>query len=180
MGLFLQQSVWQLPLAVMAALGAAYSTWWAWLGDPSGHWLMIFGLGVSMPFLIAAMMIIFQLTPERGHVEHMRRALFTLLTGIACVVTLQVPGFMAAIAVQTTRIAEAKQWCERLAWKVEQWRSDHGSYPANIHGTELAADAPRLCDPLSLYHLNEDGTFNLEIYTGQGSYAATYCSRDGS
>ncbi len=181
MGTSLQQSVWQLPLAVLAALGAVYSIWWAWLGEPDGHWLMIFGLAFATPFLIAGVLLIVRLTPERGRVERMRRTLFTVLTGIACVGTLQVPGFMAAIAVQTTRIAEAKEWCERLASKLEQWRSDHGHYPEDIDGTELVTDAPWLCDSRSLYRLNEDETFVLETHTGPGSTEYwTYSSRDGS
>lgn len=166
------ESVWNGPVVVTAILGAGFASWMAWRGEPLGHCALAFGLGLAFPTLVLAVLALAWFGPRDGRLERQRRAFCTLLTSILCVVALQVPGCMAAMAVQPRRNAEAKLWCEQLVSDLERWRAEHGHYPEDVQDFERAVEAPRAFR----YRRDEDGEFTIDLYTEFDSVMA-YSSR---
>jgi len=140
----------------------------ALLGIPILHFAAIVLLVVFTPVALALAVICAAIAADENRAKRAGRAFLMTLGVLLCLGLAQVPGIAAGFAIHQMHVSRAKSWCEELSANLETWRESHGAYPASLAETPFVVDPPRLCDLSWLYRRNEDGTYTMYFYTGQG------------
>jgi hypothetical protein len=96
-----------------------------------------------------------------------------LLLAIVCVLA-QLTGILAALFVHESQVKTAKDWCEGLGPRLEEWRTRTGEYPQELSSLGNDLDPPRMCQSGLLYSAEPDGyTFD---FSDGGLFSGWYYS----
>lgn len=147
-----------VPLALVVALDASFY---------SGVAVVLLAVLAVPTFVVAVVSAAF--AAERGaRTAAATSAARRIGAGILCFFGVQVLGIAAGHYVTEVRVSDAKEWCEAIAVKLDDWHREHGSYPATLEAATWLNVRPTLCDQDGFYYSVHDGQYSMHFYTERG------------
>lgn len=154
----------QVKVAVVAAAVASLGV--ALYGEPFAHIMVFVGIGYVTPILAAVIVGIAALRSSPNRIAQARTAILVLAVGMGSLAVFQVPGCFVANVLDQRDLDRTRVWCDDLVSRLEQWRSEHGTYPETLEGTSLVVDPPKHWQHGGRYQAT-NGEFELYYY-GEG------------
>ncbi len=155
--------------AAVASLGLAL------YGEPVLHLTIPFFIAVLTPFAATAIAVVTLARSSPNRLQQGRHCLLALSVGMVALVVFQFPALPISMIVHDRDLARTRVWCDHLITELEQWRSDHGTYPESLEATSLVVDPPNRWQRGGRYRF-EDGEFELTYSTGESRDGYTYHS----